>query len=109
MLKVKTSKVDEMLNWFENNQNKPMQVVIHAYELGVYVTMEHGFHITYDEYTIYIYDNVTGNEYHIIHDKDEEAIQITYADGFINTIPDGDFEIHMGGRSDHFGMGFKLL
>jgi hypothetical protein len=95
--------VEKMIQWLQENQNKPVGISVLAYEFNHNITMPKGFKLSIQSDSVYIADNSSEADYQIIHDGEE--IEITTDGDLMDAIADGDFEIN----TDHFCMGFKLL
>ena len=77
---------DKFYNWLKANQNKPVEIAVHAYEFGYYATWENGF-------SVQVGDAIRDN-YDLTFDPDK-----------MNVVPEGDCEA----GTEHFSIGFKFI
>lgn len=90
---------DKFLNWLEENQNKPVEVAVHAYEFGYYATWKKGFSVQTDG----IRDNVTMNVINLLYDAEE--YDLTFDPDEMCVVPEGDCEA----GTEHFSIGFRFI
>ncbi len=90
------------LKWIKDNQNKPVNITIHASAIGYYTTWENGFNLVNNDITIQ--DNTTGQEIQILYVGEDFENIITNGE-LMSSSPDGDLEI----ETESATIGFKLL
>jgi len=83
---------DKFYNWLKENQNKPVEIAVHAYEFGYYVQVGDA-----------IRDNISGNVINLL--LDSEDYDLTFNPDKMNVVPEGDCEA----GTKHFSIGFKLI
>ena len=93
------TKYEKFYNWLTKNQNKPVEIAVHAYEFGYYTTWERGFSVQTDG----IRDNATGNVINLLYDTDDYDFILDPEK--MEVCPEGDCEA--GTRN--FGIGFKFV
>jgi len=91
---------DKFYNWLKENQNKPVEIAVHAYEFGYYATWENGFSVQVGDA---IRDNISGNVINLL--LDSEDYDLTFNPDKMNFVPEGDCEA----GTEHFSIGFKLI
>ena len=90
---------DRFLDWLEENQNKPVEIAVHAYGFGYYATWKKGFSAQTDG----IRDNVTENAINLL--CDSEDYELTFDPDIMNVVPEGYCEA----GSVQFSIFFKFI
>ena len=99
----------KVIKWLEENQNKPVMIGVHAFEMSFYTKFFKGFKFTLDLVGSGEIDEMDGQTSIVLFElTSNSAIDVEFNNEVMNVFPiDGDMEYTI--NDEHFTIGFKLL